>query len=141
MPRAYLFRLSLEGMIFAYGLPWFWAALLVLAVAALWALRGGRVRAVDRGYSAELLLPFVFPIAIVLWASAFFGSLANEPEGWHWQELGVFGFLVAQAAVGAGLVIRHRSRLWFTLAICVTAIWWAAGASFLAGMALADDWL
>ena len=138
-----LLRLSFEGMVFAWMLPWFWGGVLVAVIAAWWSVRRnarGLVRPAARW--SELLLPFGFPVAIVLWSSAFYGSLeGTRTPGWYWQELGIYAIVLMQAVTVAWLVTRHRARLTLVFTLSLVAIWWACGASFAGGMAVYNDWL
>ena len=135
-----LLTLSLEGMAFAIYWPGLWGLLLVLAGAAAFARRY-RPDAIRHRNLAELLLPFVFPVAIVAWAHALYAALEGQPQGWHWQDIGMFGFLVLQGAAGVWMIVRHRARLAVALCICAAAACWAVGACFVGAMSIHNAWL
>jgi hypothetical protein len=136
-----LTRLSFEGMLFAVIFPWFWAAIAIIMVAAL--LMHGRPTLHTRPPARwpELCIPFAFPILILVWAAALDSSLQGRRSGWYWQALGIYGILLLQVVTIVLLLKRHRSRLYSTLVTSALAVWWAVGATFVAGMAVYNDWL
>lgn len=70
-----------------------------------------------------------------------YASLQGKASGWYWQELGIFGLLLFQVVTVVWLLARHRARLYLTLTVSIVAILWAAGATFVAGMAVYNAWL
>ena len=128
-------------MLFAFVLPWFWEAIAIIVAAAWLIRRRYAVVAAPRPRSLELLIPFAFPIAIVVWAAALYASLERKHAGWHWQALGLSGLLVLQVGTIVWLLIRHRGRLAAAIVVSVVAVCWAVGAMFVGGMAVYNDWL
>ena len=133
--------LSLEGMVFAPVFPWFWPVIAVIVVAA-WSI--GRLPItveVPRRRWSELCIPYLFPVAILVWANALAESLEGKPSGWYWQELGIFVLLLLQVVAIVWLLVRHRGRLYPALAAAAVAVWWSGGAIFVAEMTVYNDWL
>ena len=137
----FLLRLSFEGMVFALVFPSFWVAVLMVSGAGLWVSRRDQ-SIFDRGGAWELFLPWAFPIAILIWAAALYGSLRGQGgTGWRWQANGIDVLLLLQVVLSVFVLTRHRARLRLGVLLAILAMWWAAGASFVAGMAVYDDWL
>lgn len=137
----FITRLSFEGMAFALVLPWFWMLVGLALAAAWWARRHALTPSAYPSQWLSLLLPFAFPVAIILWGSALVASLKGKRSGWHWQEIGIFVLLGLQALSVVVLLTRRRARIGPLLAASLMAIWWAVGASLVAGMAVYNDWI
>lgn len=134
-----LVRLSFQALPYAIAFPWLWGSLGITAGGALW-LQDRQPPPATDARSLELLLPNVFPVLILAWGSALYGSLENKPDGLYWQLVGVYALLLAQPIVSVWLLSRHRSRMTSAVLVSMFAAWWASAASHIALMALANDW-
>ena len=131
----------METMVFAVVIPWFWGAIAIIIVAAWRIRRHGPDDASKHPPAIELLVPFVFPVAILVWAASLSASLQGVAAGWYWQEVGMFALLLLQVVTILRLLLRHRARLNVALAISALAVCWAVSAIFTGGMAIFNDWL
>lgn len=131
--------ISLQSMVFALILPWFWAAVVVLVIT--WIKLSRRDPPARNPRRLELALPFLFAPAILLWGDVLYASLENASGGWHWQNGGVFALLALQLWMVVWLLGRHRARLLPAMIAVLLAVSWAHGSAFLTFMALDNHWI
>ena len=138
-PLMRLLRLSVEAMVFAPVLPQLGIALAVLGAAAYWLSR--RPGEPPRRALRELVVLYGAPPALLAWGHAFAGSLEQVEDAWRWEALGIYALLAGQLLTAVLLLARHRARLGAAALLAAGAMWWAAGASLVAVMAVYNDWL
>jgi len=88
----------------------------------------------------ELTSLVFVPLAILAWGLYLWPQTGRSPH----ERLGLDGIAilgVVEVALAGWLVWRHRRRLWLTIPVVAIALWWCAGATFTASMAVTDTWL
>ena len=87
-----------------------------------------------------LLVPFIWPILILLVAAAWW----NSGDGAGVSEVPIVGVGVLfciQIILSIGITYELRGRRWAATSVCMVAVWLGALAWFVAGMALTNGWL
>lgn len=130
---------SLESLLF----PPFWLIPVSLGLFAIGAPIAGRrsITSVPVRPGRELFTLYLTPVLIVAWAATFDSALDRAGEALRWQEIVIIGLLIAQLLTTLFLIVRHRRHVWRATAAGMGAAWLSASASFIAGMALRNDWL
>lgn len=138
---------SLEAMLLVAIAPEGWAAMAVLIAVAVAAQRRADRESPDEplpgraGWFSGLALLLVVPVGLLVAATQTGGTpdagLRNVNEVYYT----LVAILVAQLALGSGLIWWHRRR-WLPTVLFVGGLcWWALGAGFIAYMSLTDNWM
>ena len=91
---------------------------------------------------ASAFLLFAPPLAMYLWAAAFYGAERDGGYGpWSWRYAVLVGFALLQLAITGWVVFLHRRAPFLMIALSVVMALWTFGALFVGGMAIADDWV
>ena len=135
----FMLRCSFEILPLAITIPHFWIAGTVVLISAIIAFRYHK-GAVARVPIAFLALT-IFPLGILLIGVLWWEACAGRTSEWEWQFMVMYAALVLQTVLAAGLVWRHRARIWLALPFCLAATLWAAGAFFTSTMAVTGSWL
>lgn len=139
--------MSFEGIALAAITPFGW-----IPVAALIAVSVAAERRADRDESdiprqskgrwmAELATLAIIPLALIVAATLLTVPAQSSTREIQAVEYALLAVLALQAPLGAGLIWRHRLRRLPTVVTAVAFALWAAGATFIATMAITDNWL
>ncbi|HET7695579.1 MAG TPA: hypothetical protein VFK57_07720 [Vicinamibacterales bacterium] len=135
-------RMSVEIVSHTIHWPRLWAALgIVLAAGTLAQIRPRQAAALSpTRWICEITALVLGPLSMLVW-----GWYVWPPNGSYSPHeaanLRVLDCLaVASVAVAAGLVWRHRTRLWRTLFLATLSLLWASGAFETAFMAIRNTW-
>ena len=85
-----------------------------------------------------LLVPFIWPILILLVAAAWW-NIGDEIS--EVPQMGVAALFCIQVILSIGITYELRGRRWAATSVCMVALWLGALSWFVAGMALTNVWL
>jgi hypothetical protein len=138
---------SLKLMLLAAVAPEGWAALAVVVGFAVAAHRRARRDDPDRALPARRVWMFglallgVIPVGLLIAASQLGGTPEAGSRDMDATYYLLTGVVVAQLALAAALIWRHRQRWLPTVVVAGALCWWSLGAACLAFMAITDNWL
>jgi hypothetical protein len=139
MLRSFLLflRWSLEA---CYASPFFFGTiLLTLNLLASLILQRPLQSPVWKKQYSLVIMQFLFFPATLAAAAAGQPSAFSSPNYWALRALDAF--LIGSVAVGGYFVFRMKEMRWFAASVVLLQLWILASASFIAGMALTNDWL
>jgi hypothetical protein len=143
-----MFSISLQLLPLAALMWTLWVALLILVAVAGFAWRWRHKDRVMPGlfsatrWGVELGALLLIPLFILGWGLYFWppATVAHWPRETSLLAV-VSGLDVLELSLAGWLMWRHRQRLLPTFGATALALWWTAGASFAASMAISNTWL
>jgi hypothetical protein len=138
----YFLRMSVEIVSVAIHWRRLWIALgIVLAAGILGQIYPRPAAAVSpTRWLCEMTVLVLGPLSMLVWGW-YVWPLNGSYSPHEAANLRVLDCLaVASVAVAAGLVWRHRTRPWRTLAVATLSLLWASGAFVTAYMAIRNTW-
>lgn len=139
--------MSFEGTALAAITPFGWVPVAVLIAVGVAAERRADADESDiarqsKGrWVAELATLAIIPLALVVAATVLTVPPHASTRDIQAVEYVLYAVLAVQTLLGAGLIWRHRLRRMPTVVTAVAFTLWAAGATFIATMAITDNWL
>jgi len=83
----------------------------------------------------------IAPLAMSFWGTIWYAADQGNGATWTWRSIILVGMLASQLVICGWVIYRLRRWPWLAIPLSLASLLWAALSCFVAGMALANDWL
>jgi hypothetical protein len=84
----------------------------------------------------------IAPLAMTLWGTIWYAADEGVRGGqWTWRSIILVGMLATELVICGWVIYRLRRWPWLAIPLSIASLLWAGLSCFVAGMALANDWL